>query len=179
MNILRINSKNKYFSDVIALYQTAFPPDERRNVAEFERIADTEPRFHINVFTDGDGAFLGFLTSWEWDDFRYGEHFAIDPAKRCGGIGGEALRWFLGADSRPLVIEVEPPTDDMARRRIDFYKRNGLRPHADVAYVQPPYDPSRNAIELKLMTYGDITIKDGDSYISRIHRDVYKSELMR
>lgn len=173
MNILRINSKNKYFNDVIGLYQTAFPPDERRSEADFKRIADQEPRFNIDVFTDDNGAFLGFLTSWEWNDFRYGEHFAIAPEKRCGGIGGEALRWFLKADSRPLIIEVEPPVDEMARRRINFYTRNGLRLHADIDYIQPPYGPQRNAIELKLMTFGDITLAAGDSHIRRIHSNVY------
>ena len=106
------------------------------------------------MFVGDNDEFIGFLTSWEWNDFRYGEHFAISPEMRCGGIGGNALRWFLASDSRPLVIEVEPPTDEMACRRIGFYERNGLRLWNDVEYVQPPYSPDRHAIELKLMTYG-------------------------
>ena len=92
---------------------------------------------------------------------------------RCGGIGGNALRWFLASDSRPLVIEVEPPTDEMACRRIGFYERNGLRLWNDVEYVQPPYSPDRHAIELKLMTYGGISLSAGDKYVKRIHRYVY------
>ena len=127
MKILKISSENKYFGDVVGLYEAAFPADERREVAEFSRLADTEKKFHINVFVGDNDEFIGFLTSWEWDDFRYGEHFAISPEMRCGGIGGNALRWFLASDSRPLVIEVEPPTDEMACRRIGFYERNGLR----------------------------------------------------
>lgn len=83
------------------------------------------------------------------------------------------MRWFLASDSRPLVIEVEPPTDEMACRRIGFYERNGLRLWNDVEYVQPPYSPDRHAIELKLMTYGGISLSAGDKYVKRIHRDVY------
>lgn len=50
MKILKISSENKYFGDVVGLYEAAFPADERREVAEFSRLADTEKKFHINVF---------------------------------------------------------------------------------------------------------------------------------
>ena len=33
------------------------------------------------VVKDDDGAFAGFLTFWEWDDFVYGEHFAVEGVK--------------------------------------------------------------------------------------------------
>ena len=42
MKILKISSENKYFGDVVALYEAAFPADERREVSEFSRLADTE-----------------------------------------------------------------------------------------------------------------------------------------
>ena len=86
MKILKISSENKYFEDVVGLYEAAFPADERREVAEFSRLADTEKKFHINVFVGDNDEFIGFLTSWEWNDFRYGEHFAISPEMRCGGM---------------------------------------------------------------------------------------------
>ena len=35
MKILKISSENKYFEDVVGLYEAAFPADERREVAEF------------------------------------------------------------------------------------------------------------------------------------------------
>ena len=52
MKILKISSENKYFGDVVGLYEAAFPADERREVAEFSRLADTEKKFHINVFVE-------------------------------------------------------------------------------------------------------------------------------
>ena len=108
-------------------------------MAEFSRLADTEKKFHINVFVGDNDEFIGFLTSWEWDDFRYGEHFAISPEMRCGGIGGNALRWFLASDSRPLVIEVEPPTDEMEKMPPHSREeRNGLLLVNDVESAAAP-----------------------------------------
>ena len=62
MKILKISSENKYFEDVVGLYEAAFPADERREVAEFSRLADTEKKFHINVFVGDNDEFIGFLT---------------------------------------------------------------------------------------------------------------------
>ena len=174
MKFLKISSENKYFRDVLDLYETAFPVDERRETDDFVRITDEEPKFDVNIFLGENGEFIGFLTCWTWDDFRYGEHFAVKPDMRCGGIGGEALQWFLHSDNRPLVIEVEPPDGEIERRRIDFYRRNGLKMWNDVAYTQPPYTAGRNSVELKLMTYGDIRLAAGDKHVERIRRDVYR-----
>ena len=154
------------------LYTDAFPEIERREISAWLDYMQTKENFKAQAIIH-DETLVGFITSWHFADFVYGEHFAISPEMRCGGIGGNALRWFLASDSRPLVIEVEPPTDEMACRRIGFYERNGLRLWNDGEYVQPPYSPDRHAIELKLMTYGGISLSAGDKYVKRIHRDVY------
>ncbi len=173
MEKLKISYGNKFFIDVLKLYKEAFPADERRSDEEFIDIARNCPQFSISVFTV-DGAFAGFFTSWEWEDFRYGEHFAVLADKRGGGIGSKALKMVLDSSSKPLVIEVEQPNDDIARRRIGFYERNGLTLRSDVDYIQPPYSPEKNALPMMLMTYGDIDITTGDWHIRQLHRDVYK-----
>ena len=138
MEKIRISSKNKFINDVIALYETAFPQNERRETDELIRLIDNCPEFHFNVFADGE-QFIGFFSTWEWPDFRYGEHFAVCPSHRGGGIGTQILKSIADADNRPMIIEVEPPFDDIARRRIEFYRRNGFRLWDSIHYVQPPY----------------------------------------
>lgn len=176
MEKIRISSQNPFMQNVAVLYQSAFPVNERRQMDEFYRLLDEDQKFNVDVFVDGDGSFVGFLSSWEFDDFRYGEHFAIVDSKRGGGIGARVLQEFVKASDKPLIIEVEPPLDEMAARRIGFYQRNGLRLWDDIDYVQPPYGPGRDAIELKLMTFGDILLEQGDSRIAEIHRYVYGAE---
>lgn len=174
MEKLEISYENKFFADVLRLYKDSFPADERREENDFLDVARNCHQFSIHAFTEDD-AFVGFLTSWEWDDFRYGEHFAVLPEKRGEGIGSRALKLFLDSSNKPLIIEVEPPTDKIARRRIGFYERNGLVLRSDVDYIQPPYSPEKSALPLLLMTYGDVAITTGDSHICRLHRDVYRT----
>lgn len=176
MEKIRISSGDILLDKVAALYESAFPLNERREIGEFFRLLEENSHFHVDVFLDGNGNFAGFLSSWEWDDFRYGEHFAIEEGMRGGGIGSQVLRNFLASGSQPLILEVEPPVDEMAVRRIGFYERNGLRLWNDLHYIQPAYSADREPIELKLMTFGDINLTDGDERIKRIHRYVYGVE---
>lgn len=171
---LRISSENIFAEKVASLYESAFPLDERRETGDFFRLLDENESFHADVFLTESGQFAGFLTSWEWESFRYGEHFAVEPSLRCGGIGSQILRSFVASDSRPLIIEVEPPVGELEKRRIAFYERNGFKLWDKLHYVQPSYGAGRDAIELKLMTCGDIVLSGGDDgRIRCILRDVY------
>lgn len=158
------------------LYERAFPADERR---DFDLLLDifakSDGKFKVLVVKDDDGAFAGFLTFWEWDDFVYGEHFAVEEAMRGRKIGEQVLRHFIALTSKPVVIEVEPPVaGDITEKRVRFYERNGGVMHADYRYIQPPYSPDRHSLELKLMTFGEpVSEAMLDKMVARIHREVY------
>ena len=63
----------------------------------------------------------------------------------------QELKQFTG---NRLCLEVEPPEDELTRRRIAFYERNGFIYH-DFAYMQPALSKGQNTIPLKIMTTGD------------------------
>ena len=136
------------------LYERAFPADERR---DFDLLLD--------IFAKSDG----------WDDFVYGEHFAVEEAMRGRKIGEQVLRHFIALTSKPVVIEVEPPVaGDITEKRVRFYERNGGVLHAGYRYIQPPYSPDRHSLELNLMTFGaPVTEAILDKMVARIHREVY------
>lgn len=52
-----------------------------------------------------------------------------------------------------VCLEVEPPDNEMASRRIDFYKRNNFFLN-NYPYTQPPISTGRNPIPLLIMTHG-------------------------
>lgn len=169
---ISLNSPN--FGEYIALYEQSFPIDERREIAELTRIIEQRSDFHI-VGAFSDNTFLGFFTYWRWDDHHmaYGEHFAIKPEARCGGIGRQVLEHVLALVELPMVIEVEPDTEPMARRRVGFYERMGFKLWRNVAYVQPPYSPGRSSMPLMLMSHGHMT-EDTLKHTARlIHQRVY------
>ena len=177
LNFEEINVKNPSLERIRVLYESSFPSDERRDFSEFLRLMEDETvPFHVVALTVS-GSFAGFITYWEWHDFRYFEHFAIEVTMRNGGVGSKALQAVVGSSSLPVVLEVELPETEMARRRIFFYERCGFRIWDNVDYVQPPYGVGKKGMPLRLMTFGDIAFSgSNDEKILRIKKVVYGFE---
>ena len=132
------------------LYVEAFPEEERRALGyHLETLERDAFRFEVILLDDEP---IGFFGWWDLDDFRYVEHFATSPDVRGRGYGEEALRQFIGEGVKPVILEVEPPVEEIARRRIGFYERVGfiLNPHA---YAHPSYhDRQAPFVELMIMS---------------------------
>ena len=87
----------------------------------------------------------------------YVEHFATNPELRGQGIGSDALNMLMELADKPVVLEVEPEdSNPLASRRIGFYRRHGFMLHSDYKYIQPPYTPESQSIEMKLMSSATI-----------------------
>ena len=164
---------------VESLYLTAFPPEERRSVERMRALAESG-RLCVAVAlrsdTDADATrrFCGFITWWDFGSFFYGEHLAILPECRCGGVGGKVIDALTAvAQGRMTVIEVELPTGDLERRRIDFYRRHGFEV-ADFAYTQPPYEAGFEGVPMHIMTHGGrLTAERFARVRDRIYAEVY------
>lgn len=131
------------------LYESAFPECERRPTEAWLALMKNEPAFHAMAI-GSECLFVGFLTYWQMSGYVYVEHFAIVPEARGGGIGEHMMVQFLQKHSR-LVLEAEPPTDEMVQRRIGFYRRCGLE-MSERPYEQPPYHPEAPFVPLVLMS---------------------------
>lgn len=159
---------------VKSLYFSSFPEEERRQWDDLlKRVnAPDEP---LNLFiVNVKGRFAGFITWWRLDGgLRYVEHFAIDPSLRGAGTGARAIKEFVASESSAVILEVEPEDmDEMARRRIGFYRRCGFTDHPEFSYEQPPYSPGLPAVKLTLMTSGDVT-PDLENAARQLHGKVY------
>lgn len=155
----------------VALYTEAFPESERRSAAEWRAQLQRGAPFHAEAITEH-GQFCGFVSHWQLGGLTYVEHFATLPSLRGQGTGSRALRLLMQRHT-PLILEVEPPTDDMARRRIAFYRRHGLR-LLSRPYLQPPYRTGGTPLPLCLMTSApQLTAGQLDAAIGAIHRHVY------
>ena len=154
------------------LMKQAFPPAEYRDLDELRLYTDTKSYFYNNIILEEDCP-IGFFTYWDFDTFYYAEHFAVDPARRNGGYGKKTLECLCQLLQRPIVLEVEMPEEEMAKRRIGFYQRQGfiLWQHD---YQQPPYKPGDSYLPMLLMVYGDLDCeKDFEAIKRRIYREVY------
>lgn len=163
------NSLYEYMEQLIT---TAFPPEEHRPLEELRLYTDKRPRFHNNVIFHHD-ALIGLITYWDFDKFYYVEHFAIDPAQRNGGHGKNVLNHLCQLLQRPIVLEVEMPEEEMAQRRINFYKRQGFALW-EKPYQQPPYRSGDDYLPMLIMAHGNLECgRDFDTVKASLYKKVY------
>ena len=157
------------------VYNESFPESERRHFDENIKILSTDSPYDI-VVINKDKTPIGLLTYWQLNGFVYIEHFAVDKDKRGGGAGKNAMEQFKKIIPSPIVLEVEPPEDEMSVRRIKFYKKLGFYLWDKFPYIQPPYYKGGESLNLILMTYGDLNLyfqyKD---IVTQIYYKVYKA----
>lgn len=158
-----------------AVYLESFPPEEQRQWSDIERRAalPSQPLRFTELLWLGRPA--GLISWWNFPDWAYLEHFAVDSSLRGGGIGAAAIRKWLRMIGKPAVLEVElPDANDMAQRRIQFYERLGFKAHPQWPYTQPPYSPGLPSVPLMLMTHGEI--RNLQEVETVLHTQVYGAE---
>lgn len=159
----------RQLSQIRRIYEEAFPEIERRTFSNLCAAFELFPYVHLHLIEEADET-IGFIIYWEFTEFIYVEYFAISEEFRGGGIGRKAFSEFTERQTKPIVLEIEPPDNDLARRRVGFYQRIGFTLR-DVEYIQPPYHPNLPDLPLLLMTYGEIGLPKTFSNIkSEIHR---------
>ena len=177
MEIIQIKSADdEYIHSLMPLYQEAFPENQRHTEEDFKALLGSEPDFYCNAVLMNDN-FVGFFNYWDFDWFIYAEHFAILEAIRGNKLGEKVMNMMKPQSDIPMVFEVELPDEEMAARRIEFYRRLGYEV-VPVDYQQPPYNRNGYYQPLFLMTdQVDFVIENFEKIKSTIYRRVYKVEL--
>ena len=161
----RINETN--FTEIYRIMQASFSDDEYRPYDEQLALFE-EPEYRIYYMP------AGFLAVWEFESFIYIEHFAVDPALRNSGTGSAMLQELVKQYQKPICLEVELPEDELTRRRIGFYERNGFV-FNEYPYIQPPISKGKSPVPLRIMTYGSAITQDTFEEMKRVlYQRVYK-----
>ena len=163
----RINETD--FPEIYRIMQASFSDDEYRPYDEQLALFE-EPEYRIYYMP------AGFLAVWEFESFIYIEHFAVDPALRNSGTGSAMLQELVKQYQKPICLEVELPKDELTRRRIGFYERNGFV-FNEYPYIQPPISKGKSPVPLRIMTYrSEITREEFQKMKEILYRRVYKCE---
>lgn len=178
LQLIPVQGSDKDLLDFIeTVYIDSFPPDERREFETIKELLENNEAFNLLAILSDDQP-VGLLSYWIWHDMAYIEHFAVDDKWRGSGFGAETLKLFLAQKGMPVVLEVEKPEDDFSKRRIGFYERLGFRLWPDHFYIQPAYAKDKNALELHLMTHGEIDLNISFEEVrDRLHIEVYKAHI--
>lgn len=179
MNYNSINSiSDVWFERFYACFEASFPLSERRPLASLKDKMEHDDRFRVEVVTEecesGD-VLIGLLCWWRFNAFCYVEYLAVSESLRGRNIGSRIMTDLQQRVSLPIVLEVEPPEDDITRRRIAFYERLGFKLLPD-DYMQPSYGDVPG-LPLRLMVWPHLPMAWSVDAVARtLHREVYGVE---
>lgn len=159
--------------DLRQIYLDSFPPEERREWMEINKLLN-HPNFRLNqIFNDLE--LIGLISIWNLPDGDFIEHFAILESARGKGFGELVLKLIIEDQSKRIILEVEEPETEPARRRIAFYKRLGFS-ISDEIYYQPPYPPNKSKVKMLLMSFPEqLNPNDFANIKAQIYNEVYQT----
>lgn len=143
-----MSTSHPMYHEALKLYQMSFPYHEQREQSSQEEILK-EDEYHFCLIYDED-VFVGLVLYWEQKDFLYIEHFCILPEMRNKQYGEKTLA-LLAKQGKTLLLEIDPPKDDISKRRKGFYERCGFTENF-FAHIHPPYHKENEGHHLVIMT---------------------------
>lgn len=161
------------FNTFFKLLTADFCYEEHKNKEkEFEAVI-SNPLFNAS-FININNKDVGYICFWDFGNFIFIEHFAIFKHLRCQGLGTMFCEWFFKQYKKPIIFEVEKPTNTQTRRRINFYKKLNIV-FNEFEYTQPSYHNGNDSIPMFIASYKKpISLNEYNSYISTIKKYVYE-----
>ena len=156
-------------SDLRALYESAFPDEERIPWNDLLRLVREMP-LEFAEYRDGEGL-LGLTIVYPRPRLSWFWYFAVPEQRRGRGIGQRILSALLARyEGRSAVLDMEDPAQpgapnpEQRRRRAAFYRRNGFR-ETDVGKSFGP-------VAMTILLRGDdtFTMSDYDTLLAEIFR---------
>ena len=157
MEFLKIEPEDKSrWSEVWKLYEESFPVAERRKAEDHLSACNDNRFFPLSVW-DGN-QLIGLMFFWEWDNYRYLEHLAVNPDLRGHGYGTQLLN-YLRESKHTIILEIDPLINELSVRRLQFYERSGftLTPYR---FVHLPYQLDGIKQELLILSYPKMISKE-------------------
>ncbi|MFH1785072.1 MAG: GNAT family N-acetyltransferase [Candidatus Micrarchaeota archaeon] len=165
MRFERITSESFVFDAVKEIYESSFPPEEKRELNK-----DLFDRKNYSLLTAIEDEPVGFISVWDFGNFVFIEHFAVKKQLRDQGIGTRMLSKFLD-DHPDVILEIERPKTEEQYMRIKFYKQIGFHLN-NYQYVQPPYGPEKPPVNMFIMSYPKAL---SDNEFSNIKKRIYST----
>ncbi len=159
------------FLRALKICERDFPESSRLKLNNLERLFLTSSFKFYGIYCNQ--IIAGVFTTWEFSEFLFVEYLVIDKNFRGLGIGSKVMRQFLSQTRKKVVLEVEPPTTNAAKQRIEFYKHLGFR-FCPRHYDQPPYDDEKKWVNMKLMSFPEpIGPMEFDHIKKILYRKIY------
>lgn len=139
-----------YFDQLFELMEEAFPLCERRTYDEQKKLFLRKDYHVYGLLEEND--VIAFIAVFETANLHFVEHLATSVKYRGAGLGRKLLETYIKGSEKTVILEVEHPNHDLAKRRIHFYERIGFTLY-EVDYVQPPFHSFEQPLPLYLMSW--------------------------
>lgn len=171
-----MKDKKFNFDDVFSLMQKSFPKNEYRTYANQQKLLQNK-YYRIIPYFGSKSEFLAFAAVWEFDSFKFVEHIAVSEKCRGMGIGSKIMSDIIQKSNTDIILEIEPPIDEISKKRLHFYEKLGFKLN-DYPYMQLPLNKNDKPITLKILSYPQGLDEEKFKKIQRtIYLNVYgKSE---
>ena len=160
------------FDTTYKIMENSFPLTEFRPKNEQAKLF--ENKYYNVIGIKDNNVPISIAAIWNFEDFMFIEHLATMPEYRNKGFGAQLLREITSNTTKIVCLEVEPPIDELTRRRVRFYERNGMF-FNEYPYIQPSISEGRQPIPLFIMTSNRKISEQEFSIIkNKLYREVYK-----
>lgn len=157
MRLISLEDAAVLKNEAWSLYESSFPHYERWGEEAFGR-ASADPAFITKLAVGDSDELMALLYYWNYESTLYIEYIAVDPALRGQNIGTKLIEKLIRENpDRKVILEIDPPEDEVSIRRRHFYERMGfvLNEHE---HIHPSYVSGEGAYphRLVLMSHGGI-----------------------
>ncbi|MCD7915604.1 MAG: GNAT family N-acetyltransferase [Tannerellaceae bacterium] len=141
--------KDKWFDKFMDIYKVSFPFFEQRTLAQQET-AFKDEKYHLDLYIREDTC-LAFIAYWDFPEYIYIEHLAVNPEIRGQQLGSKILSDFGKQASKTILLEIDPLTDEVSKKRWRFYEKLGFHMNT-YSHTHPPYQKGCNSHELLVLS---------------------------
>ncbi len=160
------------FDLVFSKMTAAFPYEERRDISDQKECLNNKFFNFLEIFYNETE--VGFITLWDFPEFVFIEHIAIDEDKRAGGYGSKTIELVKETYKKPIILEAEAPETEQQIKRIRFYDHLGFKINS-YDYEQPSYHGGEG-VPLKILSFPELICQEKfDLFIKRTRENGYKN----
>ncbi len=177
-------SSEAEFSDLLSLYEEAFPSSERKPVAVLRRMFAVEQYYFLLATENEVTVGFAIVRVLSGGTAALLEYMAVAPSQRRRGIGGQIVLAAARAVNAPpvtLLLEVESdnvksPDQSLRTKRKHFYRALGALELRNLSWIMPPVIATLPpAMEMMVLAPAVSTIRREElrQWLVNIYVDVY------
>lgn len=147
------DTNDSWYKDFEEIYSKSFPVYEQRS-CEQQLYAFSNERYNLFCLINEDENILNsFVSFWEFDEYVYVEHLAVNERLRGNNIGTATLKLFNDEVRKTVILEIDPVIDEVSAKRLQFYQKLGFELNLYKHY-HPAYNSSYAPHELLVLNTG-------------------------